>query len=170
MTLARENERTAALPSLVPKRRQSWMSSRNAFGLFMTAPAILVLLLVLIYPSIVALQSSFYRIRMVPRSETFVGFQNYVTLWNSPEFWDAFQRSVKWKLASYNSRMRNAGNVVSSMFSHASPLNTPFLASKAGGIHSNLTNSLAMDQLKLNQTIYRAAHCPPPVAGIRRRC
>jgi multiple sugar transport system permease protein len=105
VTLVRENERMAGLPSVVPERRQSWMSSRNAFGLFMTAPAILVLLLVLIYPSFVALQSSFYRIRMVPRSETFVGFQNYVTLWNSPDFWDAFQRSLVWTFGAISTQL-----------------------------------------------------------------
>jgi multiple sugar transport system permease protein len=71
----------------------------------MVTPALLVLVLVLLSPAIVALQSSFYRVRMVPRSETFVGLANYSTLINSPEFWDSFQRSLIWTLGAISTQM-----------------------------------------------------------------
>jgi len=71
----------------------------------MVTPALLVLVLVLLYPAIVALQSSFYRVRMVPRSETFVGLANYSTLLYSTEFWDSFQRSLIWTMGAISSQM-----------------------------------------------------------------
>ena len=43
----------------------------------MVAPAVLVLVLVLLYPAFVALQTSFYKIATITRQETFVGLQNY---------------------------------------------------------------------------------------------
>jgi multiple sugar transport system permease protein len=62
----------------------------------MMLPAVLVLSFVMLFPAFVAVQSSFFRINTVTRAETFVGFQNYVTLLGDPVFWDSFRRTAVW--------------------------------------------------------------------------
>jgi multiple sugar transport system permease protein len=86
-------------------RRSGWMESGTTFGLLMVAPAILVLVLVLLYPAFVAFQTSFYKVATVTRQETFVGFQNYVTVLSDPEFWASFKRSVVWTAGAMISQM-----------------------------------------------------------------
>lgn len=86
-------------------RRPAWMDSETTFGLLMVAPAILVLVLVLLYPAFVALQTSFYKVATVTRQETFVGLQNYATVLSDPEFWASFKRSVVWTAGAMISQM-----------------------------------------------------------------
>ena len=50
----------------------------------MVAPAVIVLVLVLLYPAFVALQTSFYKVATITRQETFVGLQNYRAAWRIP--------------------------------------------------------------------------------------
>jgi multiple sugar transport system permease protein len=71
----------------------------------MVAPAVLVLVLVLLYPAFVAFESSFYRIQTITRQETFVGFANYAKLINEPEFWEAFRRSLVWTIGAISTQM-----------------------------------------------------------------
>jgi multiple sugar transport system permease protein len=86
-------------------RRPAWLDSETTFGLLMVAPAILVLVLVLLYPAFVALQTSFYKVATVTRQETFVGLQNYATVLSDPEFWASFKRSVIWTAGAMISQM-----------------------------------------------------------------
>src|SRR5688500_17885717 len=88
-----------------PPRRSSWRNSETTFGLLMVAPAVLVLVLVLLYPAFVALQTSFYKVATVTRQETFVGLENYTTVLTSPEFWASFRRSVIWTAGAMTSQM-----------------------------------------------------------------
>jgi multiple sugar transport system permease protein len=53
----------------------------------------------------VAFESSFFKIATITRKETFVGFDNYARLWNEPEFWMAFRRSLVWTLAAISTQM-----------------------------------------------------------------
>jgi multiple sugar transport system permease protein len=71
----------------------------------MLAPALLLLMLVLLYPSYVAFQSSFYRIQTITRQETFVGLNNYAKLLYQPDFWMAFRRSLVWTIAAISTQM-----------------------------------------------------------------
>jgi multiple sugar transport system permease protein len=86
-------------------RRPAWLDSETIFGLLMVAPAILVLVLVLLYPAFVALQTSFYKVATVTRQETFVGLQNYATVLSDPEFWASFKRSIVWTAGAMISQM-----------------------------------------------------------------
>jgi len=86
-------------------RRPAWMDSGTTFGLLMVAPAVLVLVLVLLYPAFVALQTSFYKVATITRQETFVGLQNYATVLSDPEFWASFKRSVVWTAGAMISQM-----------------------------------------------------------------
>jgi len=88
-----------------PRRLPAWRRSGTGFALLMIAPAVLVLVLVMIYPAIVALQSSFYRINTLTRRETFIGWANYEKVLSSAEFWDAFYRSLFWTGGAMVSQM-----------------------------------------------------------------
>ena len=104
MTAPRVDDATRTALGGDPKRGR-WKSSGTTFGLLMVAPAMIVLTLVLLYPAFVALQSSFYKIATITREETFVGFANYVRVWNEPDFWMALQRSVIWTVGAIGSQM-----------------------------------------------------------------
>jgi multiple sugar transport system permease protein len=71
----------------------------------MVAPAVLVLVCVLLYPAFVALQSSFYRIVTVTRAETFVGLTNYEKVLVEQAFWESLQRSVIWSVGAMTTQM-----------------------------------------------------------------
>ena len=86
-------------------KRPGWLDSKTTFGLLMVAPAVIVLVLVLLYPAFVALQTSFYKVATITRQETFVGLQNYTTVLSDPEFWESFQRSVIWTAGAMISQM-----------------------------------------------------------------
>lgn len=88
-----------------PRRRASRQERRDRrIGLIMLAPAVITTTLVLIYPMIVALQSSFYKINTVTRSEVFVGLQNYLSLRTDPTFWAALWRTLIWTVGAIGSQ------------------------------------------------------------------
>jgi multiple sugar transport system permease protein len=84
-----------------PRRRDSG----TTFGLLMVAPAVLVLVFVLLYPAFVALYSSFFKIATITREETYVGLQNYATVLSDPVFWASFRRSLVWTAGAMTSQM-----------------------------------------------------------------
>jgi multiple sugar transport system permease protein len=102
MTAVTDDHRTRAAVQAEPKRRKD---TGALFGLLMVAPAMLILILVLLYPAFVALQTSFYRIQTITREETWVGLDNYARLLTEPEFWMAFQRSFIWTFGAMASQM-----------------------------------------------------------------
>lgn len=104
MAATRIDERKEAAPRAAPKR-SARLDSGTTFGLLMVAPALVVLVLVLLYPAFVALHSSFFEIVTVTREQTFVGLDNYVTVLSSPEFWESFQRTVVWTAGAMISQM-----------------------------------------------------------------
>ena len=89
----------------VAPKQLKWWNSRTVFGLAMVTPALMVLVFVLLYPAMVALQSSFFRIVTVTRKETFVGLHNYATLLQDPKFWEAFENSVVWSVGAISTQM-----------------------------------------------------------------
>jgi multiple sugar transport system permease protein len=97
-----ERKRVAYKPQ---SKRRAWLESQTTFGLLMVAPAVIVLVLVLLYPAFVALQTSFYKVATITRQETFVGLQNYATVLSDPVFWESFQRSVIWTAGAMISQM-----------------------------------------------------------------
>ena len=102
--LTRTNDRTETIARAGPKRQRR-KDKGTTFGLLMVAPAILILILVLLYPAVVAFQSSFYRIQTITRQETWVGLDNYKRLLIEPEFWMAFQRSLIWTFGAMTTQM-----------------------------------------------------------------
>lgn len=104
MTIADVQGQTKPVMPIGPKRRK-WMSAETKFGLAMITPALLTLITVLLYPSFVALQSSFYRIQTVSRKETFVGLDNYYKVLTDPEFWMTLQRTVIWAVGAISTQV-----------------------------------------------------------------
>jgi len=88
-----------------PTRKAAWRRSDNTFAILMILPAVLVLVAVMVYPAIVAFESSFYRINTVTRAETYVGLRNYIRVLESPQFWDAFRRSLIWTAGAMTTQM-----------------------------------------------------------------
>ena len=86
MAVTRDEGRTQPIVQAGAKRGQR-EDTGTTFGLLMVAPAMLILILVLLYPAFVALQTSFYRVQTITREETWVGLGNYSRLLVDPEFW-----------------------------------------------------------------------------------
>ncbi|WP_353654930.1 sugar ABC transporter permease [Clostridium sp. CCUG 7971] len=61
--------------------------SQNLFILCCVAPTVLLFLLFKIYPMLNAAKMSFYRSTGLSSNPTFIGFENFVTLFNDPVFW-----------------------------------------------------------------------------------
>jgi multiple sugar transport system permease protein len=104
MAVTHDDGRTQATVQTAPKRRKR-KNKGTTFGLLMVAPAMLILVLVLLYPAIVAFQTSFYRIQTITRLETWVGLDNYTRLLTQPDFWMAFQRSFIWTFGAMSTQM-----------------------------------------------------------------
>jgi len=65
------------------------------------APALLVVLIVAIYPLFKTVQLSFTNARLAATRETeWVGFENYQRLWNDDDFWNALQNTLVFTIAS----------------------------------------------------------------------
>ncbi|XCB29306.1 sugar ABC transporter permease [Arcanobacterium hippocoleae] len=73
---------------------------RKITGLLFVAPAILLVVLLLIYPVISSIFFSFTNKNLIRQSWDFVLFDNFALLLTSPEYWASFFASVKWTLFS----------------------------------------------------------------------
>jgi multiple sugar transport system permease protein len=74
--------------------RRTRLEARDArTGLALIAPAVLLFLVLIAYPLVAALALSFFKIYTPTLSGPFVGFDNYVALLGSGEFWKALRVS-----------------------------------------------------------------------------
>lgn len=68
--------------------RRGFASTEQGFALLMVAPAILILLLTTTFPLAFLIWNSFHSINLaMPFMDGFVGFGNYATMMDDPEFW-----------------------------------------------------------------------------------
>lgn len=73
---------------------------RNWLPLIMTTPATLAMIGIL-YPFAIAVYYSFTNIRIVsPDAYKFIGFQNYIRMFESPAFWEALGNTLGFALAA----------------------------------------------------------------------
>jgi multiple sugar transport system permease protein len=86
-------------------RKRGRIDPETRLGLMMLAPAVIVLCAVLLYPTFVAMQSSFFRVQTVTRVETFVGLDNYRALLGDSAFWTALRRTVQWSVGAMVSQV-----------------------------------------------------------------
>jgi trehalose/maltose transport system permease protein len=78
--------------------RQEFTDPEKRTAYLMVLPTLLVVLLIAAWPILYALYLSFLRI--LPGSRSFVGFDNYVTLFTDPTFWTAFFNTVVFTVGS----------------------------------------------------------------------
>ena len=67
--------------------------SRNIFIFWSVVPTFLLFLLFKIYPMLSAAKMSLYRSTGLSSSPTFIGFDNFVTLFNDPIFWKSLKNT-----------------------------------------------------------------------------
>jgi multiple sugar transport system permease protein len=86
---------TATEPTLVSARKAPSTDirrqRRNWSGWIFTGPFALVFVLVFITPLVYAAYLSFFQTRLIGGT-VFVGFDNYIALFQDPAFWEGFQR------------------------------------------------------------------------------
>ena len=63
-------------------------------------PAILVVILLLVYPVITSLYYSFTTKHLIKAGYKYVGFANYQKILSDPEFWKSFFINIKWTICS----------------------------------------------------------------------
>jgi trehalose/maltose transport system permease protein len=79
----------------------SWAKARERLAWLFVAPAILVVIVVAIYPLLRTFQLSFTNARLGATTETrWVGLANYERLWNDDQFWTSLKNTVIFTVAS----------------------------------------------------------------------
>ncbi len=76
----------SSAPMAAPTTWEQLRSNRNWLGFWFMLPALLFLLLFLAYPLVLGIYMSFTDIRL-GRPGEFIGFENYIWLWDDPVFW-----------------------------------------------------------------------------------
>ncbi|NNF80627.1 MAG: sugar ABC transporter permease [Rhizobiales bacterium] len=76
----------SSAPMAAPTTWEQLRSNRDWLGFWFMLPAMLFLLLFLAYPLVLGIYMSFTDIRL-GRPGEFIGFENYVWLWDDPVFW-----------------------------------------------------------------------------------
>ncbi|ENY5695072.1 hypothetical protein ACFZL3_000995 [Staphylococcus pseudintermedius] len=69
-------------------------------GMLFILPSLLIVLLLLIYPVISSLYFSFTSKNLIKSNYDLVGFQNFIFVLSSKEFYEALWTSVKWTVLS----------------------------------------------------------------------
>jgi multiple sugar transport system permease protein len=82
-----------AAPARRPFRLAAFMERESVFSWLMVTPPLLFLLAFLGYPFIYGVYLSFFH-KEVARPASFVGFDNFVRLYNDPIFWQAVRNTI----------------------------------------------------------------------------
>ena len=85
--------------SLVTKVRSSKKAQDRLIFTLMLAPAVILLIMLNLYPLIMDVQSSFFRIKLLTREMTWVGLRHYTENITSLTFWGDTWRSVYFTVA-----------------------------------------------------------------------
>ena len=94
---------TTAVPDTHPPRPQGWLS-RNKIAVapwVFLAPALLFFSVYVVWPIFESIWLSFYEWNGLYAADgsstaTWVGFGNYVKLWDDPNFWMSLKNNVLW--------------------------------------------------------------------------
>ena len=95
-------ERPPIAPATRPKPRASErVRHERRLGLWLSAPAFVVMIIVTAYPLVYAVWLSLYRYRLTdPAGKEFVGLSNYVTVLTDPIWWNDFVTTLVITVAS----------------------------------------------------------------------
>ena len=79
----------------------SWAKARERLAWLFVAPAILVVIIVAIYPLIRTFQLSFTNARLGATTKTrWIGLENYERLWRDDQFWTSLKNTIIFTVAS----------------------------------------------------------------------
>lgn len=81
-------------------KKKKWFEKMNITGFLFILPALLVVVLLLLYPVLSSLFFSFTSKHLIKPSYHFVGLANYIKILTDSEFYMAFFTSVKWTIVS----------------------------------------------------------------------
>jgi multiple sugar transport system permease protein len=87
---------------VAPVRASRGLRERVGLPVAFLLPGILLLLLVVGFPMLYSLYLSFTNFTLTNRSFAWVGFGNYITLFQDPTFWQAFGRTVLFMTLAVN--------------------------------------------------------------------
>nr|WP_246628148.1 sugar ABC transporter permease [Paenibacillus oenotherae] len=73
--------------------------------MYFILPAILVVVLLLIYPILSSLYFSFTTKHLIRPQVKFIGFENYISILTNPDFYVAFANSIKWTIVSITGQL-----------------------------------------------------------------
>lgn len=76
------------------------LSRSKSTGVYFILPAILVVVLLLIYPILSSLYFSFTTKHLIRPQVKFIGFDNYISILTNLDFYIAFANSIKWTVVS----------------------------------------------------------------------
>ena len=75
--------------------------SDRTVGLLFIAPFVTAALFFMVYPIVEAVRMAFYSYNPLrPELTTFVGFDNFVFIFNDPLFWNSFRQATIWTFLS----------------------------------------------------------------------
>lgn len=77
----------------------------NYAGVLFILPALIVVLLLLVYPILSSFQYSFTNKHLIRPSYEYIGFDNYVKVLKNPEFYTSLFTSLKWTVLSIASQV-----------------------------------------------------------------
>src|SRR4051794_16402347 len=73
--------------------------------MFFILPAVLVVVLLLIYPILSSIYFSFTTKHLIRPQVNFIGIDNYISILTNPEFYAAFFNSIKWTVFSISGQL-----------------------------------------------------------------
>src|SRR3954471_16609332 len=79
-------------------RRRRAVLRRSSTGYILIAPAILLIVLMMVYPVVQTFYFSFSRVQLPALRTTFVGFDNFARILRDPETGPLFRRTLVWVL------------------------------------------------------------------------
>lgn len=80
--------------------RIKFLSTDSGVGVLLIAPLLLWILLTLFYPLLFTIQISFTNVRYVGTPYNYVGFHNYRSILNDPDFYSSLMRTGVWTAAN----------------------------------------------------------------------
>ncbi|WP_157934668.1 carbohydrate ABC transporter permease [Microvirga ossetica] len=104
-TLAALGEASVPRSTTQRRKRRSVALRRWSAGYILIAPAILLIILMMVYPVFQTIYFSFSKVQLPALRTTFVGFDNFVRILRDPETGPLFYRTLVWVIGGVALRM-----------------------------------------------------------------
>ena len=76
------------------------LNKNNKIGVLMLLPALILLVILIVYPFVRTVHLSFLSQKIYQSSGKWVGFANYTRMLGSADFWESFGLSIVWTVAN----------------------------------------------------------------------